>query len=195
MTAKKAFFEARHELELLEAELPNFEKLLADNIADEITLRKSKAPLAEVAAAKGCVNVAGELLEQHHADIATQRREVTRLEAEYQAARTRDRVAALKKETAALHAGFTDLMAAANAALTPFIPKLVSNVDERQRVDAELVDLGAKPPSFPPATPPGQYDRFIGGILSSIFTRRFEDAQREQNRARAERLAGNHRGG
>jgi chromosome segregation ATPase len=191
MTAKKRFYEAKHDLEQLEGELPNFERLLTDNQEEERKLRQAKAPLAELAAAKGRVNVAGELLEQHHADIATQRAEVARLESEYQAARTRDRVAALTKETAALHTGFTDLMAAANAALTPFIPKLVSNVDERQRVDAELVDLGAKPPSFPPATPPGQYDRFIGGILSSIFTRRFEDAQREQNRARAQRLAAN----
>lgn len=193
MTAKKRFYEAKHDLELLEGELPNFQRLLTDNQEDERKLRQAKAPLAELAAAKGRVNVAGELLEQHHSDIAAQRREVARLENEYQAARTRDRVAALTKETAALHTGFTDLMAEANAALTPFIPKLVSNVDARQRADAELVDLGEKPPTFP-ARPPGQYDHFIGGILSSIFTRRFEDAQREQNQARAERLAANHRG-
>jgi phage-related tail protein len=193
MSAKKRFYEAKHDLEQLEAELPNFERLLADNRADELKLRQAKAPLADIAAAKGRVNVAGELLEQHHSEIAAKNAEVTRLENEYQEARTRDRVAALKKETAALHTGFTDLMAEANAALTPFIPKLVSNVDARNKADAELERLGENPPIFPPATP-GPYDHFIGVLLGDLFSRRFEDAQREQSRGRAERLAANHGG-
>jgi DNA repair exonuclease SbcCD ATPase subunit len=193
MTAKKRFHEAKHDLEQLEAELPNFERLLADNQEEERKLRQIKAPLAELAAALGRVNVAAELLEQHHADIATQRREVARLEAAYQEERKRERVAVLRKETAALHAGFVDLMAGANNALAPFIPKLVNNVDERHQANAELERLGEKPPIFPAATP-GPYDHFLGAVLGDVFTRRFEDAQREQNRARAERLAANHGG-
>ncbi len=190
---KKRFYEAKHDLEQLEAELPNFERLLADNQEEERKLRQSKAPLADLAAAKGRVNVAGELLEQHRSEIAAQRAEVARLEAAYQEARTRDRVAVLKKEAADAHAGFAELMAGANAALAPFISKLVDNVDARNKADAELKGLGEKPPTFPAATP-GPYDHFVGVLLGDLFSRRFEDAQREQNRARAERIAANHRG-
>ncbi len=79
--AKKAFFSAKHDLELLEGEMPNFERLLTDNQEDEVKLRQSKAALSDIAAAKGRVNVAGELLDQHHSDIQTARAEVNRLEA------------------------------------------------------------------------------------------------------------------
>lgn len=193
MSAKKDFFAAKHDLEQLEGELPNFERLVTDNREEELRLRQAKAPLGDIAAAKGRVNVAGELLEQHKSDIETQRAEVTRLEAAYQEARKRERVAVLKKDVTDLHAAHADLMAEANAALTPFIPKLVANVDERHKLNAELSDLGEKPPPFLPGTP-GLYDGAIGGIVNGIFYRRAEDAQREYNRARAERLAANNHG-
>jgi chromosome segregation ATPase len=77
--AKKAFFTAKHDLEQLEGELPNFERLLTDNQEEERKLRQAKAPLADLAAAKGRMNVARELLEQHKSDIGTARAEVSSL--------------------------------------------------------------------------------------------------------------------
>ncbi len=78
---KEQLEQARRDLTELEAETPNFERLLADNQADELKLRQSKTALSDIAAAKGRVNVAGELLDQHHSDVQTARAEVNRLEA------------------------------------------------------------------------------------------------------------------
>ncbi len=71
---------AKDELQALQAELPNFHTLLTDNEQAAQKLKAERAPLDEQAQAKGRVNVAREMLEQHQADIQNARAEVARLE-------------------------------------------------------------------------------------------------------------------
>ncbi len=71
---------AKDELQALQAELPNFHSLLTENEQDAQRLKSERAPLDEQAQAKGRVNVAREMLEQHQADIQSARAEVARLE-------------------------------------------------------------------------------------------------------------------
>jgi chromosome segregation ATPase len=121
---KKQFFAARKELEDLEAELPNYERLLADNAKAETERRRIKAPLDELAQAKTRVQAARELLEQHHADIEAARQEAARLEADYQRALTLDKMADHAREAAKQKEVFDATMRAANQALTPLVEKL-----------------------------------------------------------------------
>lgn len=72
---------AQEELEELQAELPNYNELVAVNEAEERELRENKASLSEIAQAKGRTSVARELRDQHLADIGTAQAEVQRLEA------------------------------------------------------------------------------------------------------------------
>jgi hypothetical protein len=71
---------AQDALTELQDELPNFHALLTDNEADVQKLRAERAGLDAQAQAKGRVNVAREMLEQHQSDIANARTEVTRCE-------------------------------------------------------------------------------------------------------------------
>ncbi len=72
---------AREALTALQDELPQFHALLTDNEQDAQRLKSERASLDAQAQAKGRVNVAREMLEQHQSDIATARAEVARLEA------------------------------------------------------------------------------------------------------------------
>lgn len=72
---------ARDALTALQDELPQFHALLTENEQDVQRLKIERAPLDAQAQAKGRVNVAREMLEQHQADLATARAEVSRLEA------------------------------------------------------------------------------------------------------------------
>ena len=71
---------ARDALKALQDELPQFHALLTDNENEAQRLKTSRAPLDEQAQAKGRVNVAREMLEQHQSDIASAQAEVARLE-------------------------------------------------------------------------------------------------------------------
>ncbi len=140
--AKKAFFSAKHDLELLEGELPNFERLLTDNQEEERKLRQAKAPLADLAAAKGRMNVARELLEQHHSEIAAQNAEVTRLDAEYQRERAIEKMAVHAKEAHEQRQAFDAAIMAANEALGPLISKLISAWHGWKAARSEFVTAG-----------------------------------------------------
>lgn len=72
---------AQKELAEFQADLPQFYSLLTDNEAAAQRLKTEKASLDAQSQAKGRVNVAREMLEQHQADIQTARAEVDRLEA------------------------------------------------------------------------------------------------------------------
>jgi chromosome segregation ATPase len=72
---------AREALTALQNELPQFHALLTDNEGDAQRLKSERAPLDAQAQARGRVQIAKEMLEQHQSDIATARAEVVRLEA------------------------------------------------------------------------------------------------------------------
>lgn len=72
---------ARDALTVLQNELPQFHALLNENEQDVQRLKTDRAPLDAQAQAKGRVNVAREMLEQHQADLQGARAEVGRLEA------------------------------------------------------------------------------------------------------------------
>lgn len=80
---------ARDALTVLQDELPQFYSLLTDNEQDAQRLKSERASLDAQAQAKGRAEVAKEMLEQHHSDIATARAVVARLE------RAREREVAL----------------------------------------------------------------------------------------------------
>ncbi len=121
---KKQFFAARKELEDLEAELPNYERLLTDNEKAESERRRIKAPLDELVQAKTRVQAARELLEQHHADIATAQQEAERLEADYQRETTLDTMVELAKEAEKHRDALNTVMLEANQVLTPLVERL-----------------------------------------------------------------------
>lgn len=72
---------AKDALTALQDELPQFHALLSENEAEQARLKNERAPLDAQAQARGRVQIAKEMLEQHHADIGTARAEVVRLEA------------------------------------------------------------------------------------------------------------------
>lgn len=72
---------AREALITLQDELPQFHALLSENEAEQARLKSERAPLDKQAQARGRVQIAREMLEQHQSDIATARGEVDRLEA------------------------------------------------------------------------------------------------------------------
>jgi tetratricopeptide (TPR) repeat protein len=124
--AKKAFYDAKKELEQLEAELPNFAKLLDDSKHAEQKLRGARAKTENLLDARSRSHAAKELLEQHHADIETQRAEVARLEATYQRERTLDKMAVHAKEAHEQRQAFDQAITAANTALGPLVNKMIS---------------------------------------------------------------------
>lgn len=71
---------AREALTALQSELPQFHALLSENEADVQRLKSGRASLDAQAQARGRVNVAREMLEQHQSDIGTAQAEVGRLE-------------------------------------------------------------------------------------------------------------------
>jgi DNA repair exonuclease SbcCD ATPase subunit len=72
---------ARKELAELSAELPQFYSLLTDNERDAQRLKTERASLDAQSQARGRIQIAKEMLEQHQSDIATAHSEVARLEA------------------------------------------------------------------------------------------------------------------
>jgi len=90
---------AQKELAEFQADLPQFHALLTDNEADTLRLKNERASLDAQAQARGRVNVATELLEQHQADIQTARAEVDRLEALKQREQTLAKMVAHSQRT------------------------------------------------------------------------------------------------
>ena len=79
---------AQDALTALQDELPQFHALLTDNEGDAQRLKSERASLDAQAQARGRVQIAKEMLEQHQSDIATARAEVNRLEAALDRERT-----------------------------------------------------------------------------------------------------------
>jgi DNA repair exonuclease SbcCD ATPase subunit len=77
---RKQLKKAEQDLNDLRAELPNYERLLDDNTAEEARLRQEKAGIDDLAKAKGRVNVARELLDQHRHETAEASAKVSDLE-------------------------------------------------------------------------------------------------------------------
>jgi hypothetical protein len=83
--SKRALIEAdldkaREALKLLQDELPQFHALLTDNEQAAQRLKGERASLDAQSQARGRVQIAREMLEQHQSDIATAQAEVARLE-------------------------------------------------------------------------------------------------------------------
>jgi phage-related tail protein len=139
---KKEYFAAKKELEQLEAELPNYERLLADNVQAEGERRRIKAPLDELAVAKTRVQAARELLEQHHSDIKTAQAEADRLEADYQRETTLDSMTEHAKEATRQKEAFEAVMHEANQALTPLTEKLYGAWRDLLRARRDFLSTG-----------------------------------------------------
>lgn len=104
---------AAETLETLRSELPDFERLVKDNERTAETLRRERADLTKQAEAKGRVNVAREMLEQHHGDIQIVQAEVSRLEAEAGRAATLATMAGHAKTAQELRVRYEKEMSAA----------------------------------------------------------------------------------
>lgn len=72
---------ARKDFRTLQDELPQFHALLTDNEGDAQRLKSERASLDAQAQARGRVQIAKEMLEQHQSDIQAARAEVERFEA------------------------------------------------------------------------------------------------------------------
>lgn len=140
--AKKAFYDVKKELEQLEAELPNFVKLLDDNKHAEQKLRGARAKTENLLDARSRSHAAKELLAQHRADIETQRAEVARLEADYQRERTLDKMAVHAKEAHEQRQAFDQAITAANTALGPLINKMISAWHGWKQARNDFVNTG-----------------------------------------------------
>ena len=73
---------ARQELQTLAEESPQYHELLDENQRQEAKLKEERAPLDDLAQARGRVGAARELLAQHEADLSTAQAQVTHLEAQ-----------------------------------------------------------------------------------------------------------------
>jgi chromosome segregation ATPase len=96
-TIEGQLHEAQRELEQLKADLPHYERLLADNKAEAGRLQQGNAGQKALTQTEGRVNVARELLEQHHSDIANARKKVICLELAYRHSKAIDKMAAQAK--------------------------------------------------------------------------------------------------
>ncbi len=139
---KKEYFAAKKELEQLQSELPNYERLLADNEKAESDRRRIKAPLDELALAKTRVQAARELLEQHHSDIKTAQAEADRLEADYRRETTLDELAGYAKEATKQKEAFEAVMHEANQALTPLTEKLYGAWRDLNKARRDFLSTG-----------------------------------------------------
>lgn len=116
--------QAKTSLIALQEELPQFHGLLTKNEEDVQKLRAERAALDEQAQAKGRVNVAKELLEQHQSDIATARGEVERLEVLAAREQTLQEMAEHAKEAKRQRQVLESALEAANAAFLKHIEKV-----------------------------------------------------------------------
>jgi hypothetical protein len=140
--AKKAFYDAKKELEQLEAELPNFVKLLDDNKHAEQKLRGARAKTENLLDARSRSHAAKELLEQHHADLETQRAEVARLEDEYQRERAIDKMVVHAKAAYDQRQAFDAAITQANEALGPLVNRMINAWDGWKAARSEFVTAG-----------------------------------------------------
>jgi len=119
---------AREELKALQAELPDFEKLLAENEVELGTLKGTKN-LDALTQAKGRVNVARELLEQHHADIATAQSKVNRLEEQLAREQRLEEMTQHAKRALEHKDTFDHLLSTTNEALAGHVKRLLEVYD------------------------------------------------------------------
>ncbi len=135
---------AQDALTALQDELPQFHALLTDNEGDAQRLKSERASLDAQAQARGRVNVARELLEQHRADIETARGEVDRLEV----LAVRERTLAEMAETALEAKRQREILEAALAAGNSALLKHITKIDDTQVAMSlarnRFLDLGGK---------------------------------------------------
>ncbi len=115
---------AQDALTALQDELPQFHALLTDNEGDAQRLKSERASLDAQAQARGRVQIAKEMLEQHHADLATARAEVQRLEVLAARERTLADMADAAKRAKQQRQVLESAMAAANAAMLKHLEKI-----------------------------------------------------------------------
>jgi len=117
---------AQSELDALRADLPQFHALLTDNEQDAQRLKSERASLDAQAQAKGRVEVAREMLEQHQSDIQAAQAEVARLEVVLE----REVKLQMLEQYATEHArhknAFDDRLATANKALEGNVQKILT---------------------------------------------------------------------
>lgn len=121
---------AQDALTALQDELPQFHALLTDNEQDAQRLKSERASLDAQSQARGRVQIAKEMLEQHHADIATARAEVTRLEGELRSVERQKALDALQVRRNALQAAW-------DGQARQFAHAIVKGLDELYRLECE----------------------------------------------------------
>lgn len=125
MTKLKAQLEAaQRELAELREDLPRFHGLLTDNEQEVERLRREKAELGEQAQARGKVNIARELLEQHQADILSAQGEVERLKAEVEHAAIIEKMAVAAADATRYRQEIEVVLKAGSVALKKHVLKL-----------------------------------------------------------------------
>ncbi len=197
--SKRALIEAdltkaRDALKLLQDELPQFHALLTENERDVQCLKNERASLDAQAQAKGRVEVARELLEQHQADIQSAKAEVDRLELAFEQESTLETLTQHATDAARHKKAFDDRLASANKALEGSIQKLLAAYDDftasRQAfatvagddkvLISELAERGVSLTQSP--TPyqsyPAPYGPVIGELVMSIIGERAMAAER-----------------
>jgi chromosome segregation ATPase len=143
-TAETELKTAQDALTVLTDELPTYHALLTENEADVQKLKTEKASLDAQAQAKGRVNVAREMLDQHLSDIQNARAEVARLEIavkrELTLQRMGDKARAVTKQRRALETAVHEGSAALGKTLTDMHAALTVLQEHR----AEFAALGTE---------------------------------------------------
>lgn len=128
---------AREALTALQDELPQFHALLTDNEQDAQRLKSERAPLDAQAQARGRVQIAKEMLEQHQSDIATARAEVMRHETDLDRERTLlkmvDQAKTAKQHREAMDKAVEDVTRALHNASETFLREWHAEREVRQQ--------------------------------------------------------------
>ncbi len=194
---------ARKYLTELQDELPQYHALLTDNEQDAQRLKTERASLDTQAQAKGRVEVARELLEQHQSDIRTARAEVERLEL----ARAREEALAEMVRQAELtvrcKAAFDTQLAKASKALEGHVRACLEAHDGLTSARQAFDDVGADgdlmrefqgrglrlaegPDPHKPYRFPEPYGGFVWAQVYQELVSRAEAARRERLEQQAE---------
>lgn len=126
--AQRELKQAQVHLATLQEELPQFHGLLTENEQEVQKLRVERADHNEQAQARGRVNVARELLEQHQSDIQSAKVEVERLEQIVAREHTLDEMAERAREATRQRKELEKVFEAANTVLMKHLGKLDSTL-------------------------------------------------------------------
>lgn len=167
-TIRKEIDKANKELQTLQTELPNFERLYRDNSEAEAKVKAAQRDgddtLEDLSAARSRLLVSREMLEQHRSDISTLEATISDLQTRYEKQSAGERLAVAKEHHETLMTEYRDSI---RHTLDAVQGALRAQLEKRGQVEArrqEITTLGLKLGIF-------ERSRVTGSIRGAAFAR------------------------